>query len=172
MSDPFIGEIRVFGFNFPPTGWAVCNGQLLPIAQYAALFSVLGTQYGGNGTSNFALPNFQGSVALHQGAGPGLTPRVVGETGGAGTVTLTTAQLPAHSHAAACNNGNGTAYGPAGNVWATDAGGAREYAPSGNATMATAALAATGGNQPHDNMQPSLAVNYCIALVGIYPSRN
>jgi microcystin-dependent protein len=171
MSDPYIGEIRAFGFNFAPVNWAVCAGQLLPISQNPALFSILGTQYGGNGTTNFALPNLQGNVPLHQGEAPGLTPRIVGETGGETTVTLTVAQIPAHTHAAACNSGNGTAYTPGGNVWATDAGGAKEYAATGTATMAASALAATGGNQPHDNMQPSLAINYCIALAGIFPPR-
>lgn len=172
MSDPFIGEIRVFGFNFAPMDWAVCAGQLLSISQNPALFSIIGTQYGGDGMSNFALPNLQGNVALHQGAGPGLTPRTIGEAGGSAAVTLTPAQMPAHGHAAACSNGKGSAYGPAGNVWATDAGGGREYAPAANATMAASALAVTGGNQPHDNMQPSLAVNFCIALAGIFPARN
>jgi microcystin-dependent protein len=171
MSDPYIGEIRAFGFNFAPVNWATCTGQLLSISQYTALFSILGTQYGGNGTTNFALPNLQGNVPLHQGEGPGLTPRTVGETGGEATVTLTAAQMPAHNHVAACNSGNGTAYAPGGNVWATDAGGANEYAPAGNAAMAPSALSATGGNQPHDNMQPSLAINYCIALAGIFPPR-
>jgi len=172
MSEPFIGEIRVFGFNFPPVGWATCAGQLLPIAQNTALFSILGTNFGGNGTTNFALPNLQANVPLHVGAGPGLTPRTVGETGGVPQVTLNVAEMPAHTHAANCNSGHGTSYDPANAVWAADAGGAREYAAGSNVTMAANALAATGGGQSHSNLQPYLAVNFCIALQGIYPPRN
>jgi len=171
MSEPFIGEIRVFGFNFPPRGWATCAGQLLPIAQNTALFSILGTNFGGNGTTNFALPNLQANVPLHVGAGPGLTPRTVGETGGVPQVTLNVAEMPAHTHAANCNSGHGTSYDPANAVWAADAGGAREYAAGSNVTMAANALAATGGGQSHSNLQPYLAVNFCIALQGIYPPR-
>jgi microcystin-dependent protein len=172
MSEPFLGEIRLFGFNFPPAGWATCAGQLLPIAQNTALFSILGTSFGGNGTTNFALPNLQGNVPLHVGSGRGLTPRTLGEIGGVPQVTLSMGQMPVHSHAANCNSGAGTSYGPANNVWASDAGGAREYAAAPNVTMAANALAATGGSQPHNNLQPYLAVNFCIALQGIFPSRN
>src|ERR1700682_3977139 len=117
MADPFVAEIRIFPFNFAPRGWAFCSGQILPISQNTALFSLLGTQYGGNGTSNFALPNFQGKVAIGQGQGPGLTPRSVGETGGEQFVTLNGNQLPPHTHPAICNNAVGTAYDPAGQVW-------------------------------------------------------
>ena len=123
MSDPFVGEIRVFGFNYAPDGWASCAGQLLPISQNTALFSILGTSFGGDGKSTFALPNLQGTVPVHVGAGLGLTPRVLGETGGTAEVTLSVAEMPAHSHTANCNSGSGTSYGPANNVWASDAGG-------------------------------------------------
>ena len=123
MSDPFLGEIRVFGFDFPPRGWANCAGQLLPISQNTALFSILGTSFGGDGRTTFALPNLQGTVPVHVGAGPGLTPRALGESGGTPEVTLSVAEMPAHSHAANCNSGLGTSYGPANNVWALDAGG-------------------------------------------------
>jgi len=172
MSEPFIGEIRVFGFNFPPIGWATCAGQLLPISQNTALFSILGTYFGGDGRSNFALPNLQGNVPLHVGSGSGLTPRTVGETGGAPQVTLTQVEMPAHAHSANCHSGNGTSYGPANNVWATDAGGGSEYAAAPNTTMAANALSVTGGSQAHNNMQPYLAMNFCIALQGIFPSRS
>jgi microcystin-dependent protein len=172
MSEPFIGEIRVFGFNFPPLGWATCAGQLLPISQNTALFSVIGTYFGGNGTSNFALPNLQGNVPVHVGTGPGPTPRSIGETGGASQVTLNVAEMPAHSHPADCNSGAGTSYGPANNVWASDAGGASEYAATPTVALAANALAAAGAGQPHDNMQPYLAVNFCIALQGVYPARS
>ena len=172
MSEPFIGEIRVFGFNFPPRGWAACAGQLLPIAQNTALFSILGTNFGGNGTTNFALPNLQANVPLHVGSGPGLTPRTVGETGGVPQVTLNVTEMPAHTHAANCNSGAGTSYDPANAVSAGDAGGAREYAAASNVTMAANALAATGGGQSHSNLQPYLAMNFCIALQGVYPPRN
>ena len=171
MSEPFVGEIRPFGFNFAPVGWAVCAGQLLSIAQNTALFSILGTQYGGDGRTNFALPNLQGSVPLHTGQGPGLTLRSVGEAGGVETVTLTTAQLPQHTHAAACNDGAGTSYVPTGGVWAKDAGGANEYSPAGTVPLAQGALASAGGNAAHDNMQPFLAINFCIALQGVFPPR-
>jgi microcystin-dependent protein len=122
MSDPFVGEIRVFGFSYPPQGWAICAGQLLPISQNTALFSILGTSFGGDGRSTFALPNLQGIVPVHVGAGPGLTPRTLGEAGGTPEVTLSAAEMPAHSYAANCNSGPGTSYGPATNVWASDAG--------------------------------------------------
>lgn len=172
MSDPFIGEIRPFGFNYAPVGWALCAGQLLPIAQNTALFSILGTQYGGDGKTTFALPDLRGRVPLHAGAGPGLTPRVPGEMGGTETVTLTPQQLAAHSHGAAANSGVGNAYAPTNAFWSADAGGANEYAATPNVSMAADALALTGGTNPHGNLQPYLVINYCIALQGIFPQRN
>src|ERR1700689_2779249 len=141
MSEPFLAQIQIVAFNFPPNGWAYCNGQILSIAQNTALFSLLGTNYGGNGTSNFALPNLQGCVPLHYGQGAGLSPFVLGQSGGEDSVTLTTAQIPAHGHSAACNSGMGDQYGPPGNFWATDAAGNNEYVGSANATMAPGAIA-------------------------------
>lgn len=171
--DPFVAEIRIFGFNFAPKGWAFCNGQILAISQNTALFSLLGTTYGGDGKSNFALPNFQGNAPMHYGQGPGLSLRDIGESGGTDTVSLTASELPEHSHSTSCNAGMGDQYGPPGNFWATDAGGNLEYAP-GPATgpMAAGAVQNMGGGEPHNNLQPYLALNFCIALQGVYPSRS
>ena len=172
MSEPFVAEIRIFGFNFAPTGWALCAGQLLPISQNTALFSLLGTTYGGDGKSNFALPNMQGRVPLHPGQGPGLSDIALGENGGEETVTLVSNQIPGHTHPANCTMAVGTSYDPTGNVWSTDAAGNNEYG-SGTVAgqMSPAAVLPTGGNQPHDNIQPSLVMNFCIALQGIFPAR-
>ena len=173
MADNFVGEIRIFGFNYAPTGWAMCNGQILPISQNAALFSLLGTQYGGNGTSNFALPNMQGQVPIHQGQGTGLSQYIVGERGGVENVTLLPANLPIHNHGGALQCSAGNARGdkkspandvPAGHVTPTI------YAANANTTMTP--TSANGSSQPHNNQQPFLVLNYCIALVGIFPSRN
>ncbi|HXK03321.1 MAG TPA: tail fiber protein [Verrucomicrobiae bacterium] len=173
MASPFLGEIRVFPYNFAPRGWAFCNGQILPISQNTALFSLLGTQYGGNGTSNFALPNLQGNVAIGQGSGPGLTPRTVGEVGGTQTVTLATTQMPAHNHLFACNSKNGNSYSPAGNIPAVDAGGNNLYSPGPpDSHMNAGHLPVQGSGLPHNNMQPYLTLSYCIAMQGIFPARN
>jgi microcystin-dependent protein len=173
MSEPFVAQIQIFGFNFAPQGWALCQGQILPISQNTALFSLLGTQYGGDGKSNFALPNMQGNIAIGQGQGPGLTSRAVGETGGQQSVTLTSNQLASHTHPATCNNAVGTVYDPAGEVWSQDAGGNQEY---GSATvsgqMAPNAIMPAGGGQPHNNLQPFVVLNFCIALQGIFPARS
>ena len=165
MSDPFIGEIKVISFNFPPRGWAFCNGQLLPINQNQALFSILGTTYGGDGRTTFALPNFQGRMPVHQGQGFN-----IGQQGGEAVHTLTTNEMPAHNHPAM---GAGTANGfsPNGTVWAP-ADGALEYTNSPNTTMNPTAIANVGGSQPHENQAPYLVLNFIIALVGIFPSRN
>jgi len=171
MSDPYIGEIRSFGFNFAPRGWAQCNGQLLPIAQNAALFSILGTTYGGDGRTSFALPNLSGSVAMGVGQGSGLSLRSLGETGGSDSVTLTQGEMPAHSHAANANPGNGNQPGPAGNFWAQDLSGSKAYDDSGAVAMSAGAIGAAGGNQPHANLQPFQVLNFCIALQGLYPPR-
>jgi microcystin-dependent protein len=172
MADQFVAEIRIFGFNFAPLGWAICQGQILPINQNTALFSLLGTFYGGNGVTNFALPNLQGDVAIHQGNGPGLSPRVVGETAGAESVPLTTAEMAAHSHTAACSTATGDDYGPGSDVWAPDAAGGNEYASAPSGQMNAASLSPAGGGQPHNNLQPYLSMNYCIALQGIFPPRS
>lgn len=175
MADPFVGEVRVFAGNFAPNGWALCNGQLLPISQNTALFSLLGTNYGGNGTSNFALPNLQGAFPMHAGAsaGPGLSPRFTGEAGGSETVTLTTAQLPGHGHAMEAVNG--ATSGTPGNTVSlapTSNGSALYRAPDGTyLNTAPSDLAAAGGNAPHANMPPYLALTFIIALQGIFPPR-
>ncbi len=174
MSQPFVAEIKMFGFNFAPQGYAFCNGQVLPINQNTALFSLLGTQYGGNGQSTFALPNLQGSTALGAGQGPGLTDRYVGETGGAATVTLTQTQLPSHGHGVSvatsadgvADRGNAT-----GNILAKS-GDSTFATGAANTTMSTASTTVTGSGTPHNNMQPYLALKFCIALQGIFPARN
>ncbi len=168
-SEPFIGQIMAVGFNFPPRGWAACEGQLLPINQNQALFSLLGTTYGGNGQTTFALPDLRGRVPISSGNGPGLTPHTLGERSGAASVTLLQQQLPSHNHPAA------TASPATGNAPATAMpapGGAQLYGTPGAATLAADALTDVGGNQPHPNQQPYLGVLYVIALEGIFPSRN
>jgi microcystin-dependent protein len=178
MSSPFVAEIRIFGFNFAPKGWATCDGQILPLSQNTALFSLLGTTYGGNGQTTFALPNLQGSAPLQQGQGPGLSLRDLGETGGEQTVTLLDTEMPAHSHTAASANaaGGGTLLSPAGNIWAnpsTRRATVNMYAAGpGNAPMDAGTLTPAGGSQPHNNMPPYLCLNFCIALQGIFPPRS
>lgn len=173
MSEPFVAQIQIFGFNFAPQGWALCQGQLLPISQNTALFSLIGTQFGGDGRSNFGLPNLQGSVPIGQGNGPGLTPRNIGETGGEAFVTILSSQLAGHTHPANCNNAVGTAYDPAGQVWSQDAGGNQEYGGGAVAgQMSPNAILQAGGGQPHNNLQPYLALNYCIAMQGVFPARS
>ena len=176
MADQFVAEIRIFAGNFAPKGWAFCNGQVMPISQNTALFSLIGTYYGGNGTSNFALPNLQTSVPIGVGQGPGLTPRDQGETGGEPAVTLLSSQLPVHSHPALASSAGGQNT-PAGNAWGESKLGKtplNNYAPNGvdNVPMNPSALSVTGGNQPHNNMPPYLCLNFIIALQGIFPSRN
>jgi microcystin-dependent protein len=174
MADQFVGEIRAVSFNFAPFGWALCNGQILPISQNTALFSLLGTFYGGNGTSNFALPNLQGLAPMSQGNGPGLTQRIIGETGGEPNVTLLLSQIPAHSHNA-MNAPASTTGTPATNT--VFGGGGRgkadAYAPAPGspALMNPLAVTTVGGSLPHNNMPPYLVLNFVIALQGIFPSR-
>lgn len=172
MAEPFLSEIRIFSFNFAPKGWAMCNGQLLPINQNQALFSLLGTTYGGDGQTNFALPNLQGRVPVDNGTDPFGNPYTLGQRGGEPAHTLTVNELPAHVHTA---TGAVTAIGnlpsPANNVWA--ANGASPYGPATDASvMNAAAVTATGGSQPHSNLQPYLVLVFCIALQGIFPSQN
>ena len=171
MADPFVAEIRIFPFNFAPRGWAWCNGQLLPLSQNTALFSLLGTTYGGNGQSNFALPNLQGSAPMHPGQGPGLSLHDLGETGGSETVTLLQSEIPSHSHAMMANPTAATKSLPTGNSFAKGAA-MIPYGPAGSpVNMASQAIAPAGGDQPHNNMMPYLTLNFNIALQGVYPPR-
>lgn len=174
MADPFIGEIRLFGFNFPPRGWATCDGQLLPIAQNTALFSLLGTQFGGNGTNNFALPDLRGRVPLHMGQGPGLSPYTIGQVAGEEKHQLLTTELPAHNHALLASSGVGTVSAPSGAVLAAGAPTdlPRYTADSIDVTLSANSVGLAGSGAAHNNLQPYLTINFCIALVGIFPSRN
>jgi len=169
MSTPFLGEIRLMSFQFAVKGWALCNGQLMAINTNQALFSLLGTTYGGNGTTNFALPNLQGRVPMGQGS-----TTLMGQAGGAQYVTLTLNQMPAHSHELEGTSDFANANVPGQALpGARPRGGLLRYAVPGNpATLSTSSIGTTGGNQPHDNMQPYLTMNYQIALEGIFPSRN
>jgi len=173
--DPFVAEIRMFPFNFAPKGWAWCNGQLLPIAQNTALFSLLGTTYGGNGQTTFGLPNLQGSAALNAGQGPGLSQRFLGETGGSPTITLIVSEMPSHTHAASGKAAGGTA-SPTNMVWGTSNAGkvaANFYAPAASppVNMNAGALANVGGSQPHNNLMPYQVLYFNIAMQGVYPPR-
>jgi microcystin-dependent protein len=178
MSNPYMGEVRMFGGNFAPRGWALCNGALLGISQYSALFSLLGTTYGGDGVTNFALPDLRGRLPIHQGTGIGLSARTMGEIGGAETVTLSTTQMPQHNHPLNASTSPGSLAGPANAVPATPTGGATPflYAVPGTSQLNPVALAPniqpTGGSQPHSNMMPSLCVTIIISLEGVFPSRN
>jgi microcystin-dependent protein len=174
MSDPFIAEIRMCAFDFAPRFWAACDGQLLPISQNQALFSLLGTTFGGNGTTTFALPDMRGRTPVHWGQGAGLGGVTLGEAAGTEAVTLTAAHLPSHSHGVRASSDLAAATSPAAAVMgAKPRGGIDAYAAPGNLTpLAPGAVGNAGGGQPHENMQPSLAVNFVIALSGIFPSRN
>ncbi len=173
--DPFVAEIRIFPFNFAPKGWAFCDGQILPLSQNTALFSLLGTTYGGDGKSNFALPNMQGNVPMHPGQGPGLSLHDLGETGGSDTVTLLESEIPAHSHTMMSLPAPADRTAPVGNCIARVQGTSGPYVPASPAPapaqMADNAVAPAGGDQPHNNLQPYLTLNFCIALQGVYPPR-
>jgi len=174
MSDPYIGEIKMFAGNFVPRGWAYCNGQLLPINQNTALFSLLGTNYGGDGRSTFGLPDLQGAAPMQAGQGPGLSDRALGGTGGSAEVTLTSTEMPSHAHPVNSVSGSGDRNAPGDNLWAEPRSGRRAvpaYAPTANTAMAPDALAGAGGSQPHNNLHPFLAVSFIIALQGVFPPR-
>jgi microcystin-dependent protein len=171
MADPFVAEIRIFPFNFAPRGWAWCDGQILPLSQNTALFSLLGTTYGGNGQSNFALPDLQGRAPMHPGQGPGLSLHDLGETGGSETVSLLETEIPSHSHAFGTSvrpadllNPAQSSLGSGNQLYAT-------AAPATLVAMSPQALAPAGGDQPHNNMQPYLTMYFCIALQGVFPPR-
>lgn len=172
MSNPFVGEIRMTGFNFAPVGWAFCNGQTLSISEYDTLFNLIGTTYGGDGVTNFQLPNLQGRIPFHQGTLNGNT-MVIGQLSGSETVTLTPTQIPTHSHSLMANSGSGGQPSPSGGLWAESAlGEFSTDAPAATHAMASSAILPTGGSQPHDNMPPFLVVNFIISLYGIFPSQN
>src|SRR3979490_2285801 len=174
--DPFVAEIRIFPFNFAPKGWAFCDGQILPISQNTALFSLLGTTYGGNGTSNFALPNMQGNAPMHPGQGPGLSLHDLGETGGAETVHLLQREIPVHSPTRRVSNQQGDFQQPTSTTSLARAIGAVPFVP-GNpqpplVSMSDQSLSPAGGDQPHNNMMPYLTLSFNIALQGVFPPRN
>jgi microcystin-dependent protein len=178
MSNQYVAEIRVFPFNFAPVGWAFCNGQLMPLSQNTALFSLLGTTYGGNGKSNFALPDLQGNAPMHPGQGPGLSLHDLGETGGSDSVTLLESEIPSHTHSISCLDGArvaGQTGSPANaTLVKTGAAPANAYTSGAtqNQTMAANMVTPAGGDQPHNNLMPYLTLNFCIALQGVYPPRS
>jgi len=173
MSNPFLAEIRIFPFNFAPRGWAFCNGQLMAISQNTALFSLLGTTYGGDGRSNFALPNLQGSAPMHPGQGPGLSLHFLGEVGGSDTVTLLQSEIPAHNHSLQASQADGTATSPALQEVAQGVG-IGMYANAGQSPtqLNLSTILPVGASQPHNNLQPYLTLNFCIALQGVFPARS
>lgn len=170
-TEPFIGQIKVFGFNFPPRNFASCDGQLLPINQNQALFSLLGTTFGGNGQTTFALPDLRGRAAIHFGQGAGLSNYSLGQRSGQENHTLTTNEIPQHTHTAIASTNTADQTYPPNNLWA-NAGSAAGFNVTGGSIMNTQSMAPTGGSQPHNNMAPYLVVNFSIALTGIFPSRN
>jgi len=172
MADPFVAEIRIFPFNFPPKGWAFCDGQLLPLSQNTALFSLLGTTYGGDGKSTFALPDMQGNAPMHPGQGPGLSLHDLGEIGGSDTVTLLESEIPSHNHAMMASNAESISQSPVGQLLAAGVGGITFYgAPPPLVQLNQNALAPAGGDQPHNNRMPYLTLSFCIAMQGVFPPR-
>jgi microcystin-dependent protein len=173
MANPFLAEIRIFPFNFPPKGWAFCDGQILPLSQNTALFSLLGTTYGGDGKSNFALPDMQGNAPMHPGQGPGLSLHDLGETGGSDTVTLLESEIPSHSHGLTAQNAQATAQNPAPTMGLARSRTIAIYnaTTTGLTNMSDNTVAPAGGDQPHNNLMPYLTLNFCIALQGVYPPR-
>jgi microcystin-dependent protein len=169
---PFLGQIIPVAFNFPPVGWALCDGQLLQIAQNTALFSLLGTYFGGDGKTTFGLPNLQGNIAVDAGQGVGLSAYTLGQTGGAASVSLTVNELAGHNHQALAFGRPGTAASPSNADWAKTSNDSPYSSTAPNGSMSAQATSTVGGGQPHENRQPYLVLNYVIALAGIYPSRN
>ncbi len=175
MAEPFVAEVRMWATNFAPRGWAACDGQLLPIAQNTALFSLIGTTYGGDGRTTLGLPNLQGRAPMHPGNGPGLTSRRIGERGGTETETLGTQQVPPHTHAVKATTSPASSFGPGGtgsSALARSVGGAAYSTDTTTASLDTTALGNVGGGQPHTNLQPYQVVTFCIALQGIFPPRS
>lgn len=171
MSQPYVGEIRMFAGNFMPAGWYHCDGSLLPISENETLFQLIGTTFGGDGQSTFALPDLRGRVPIHQGTGPDGVNYVLGESGGSEEVTLTSNQVPPHAHTVNCGVGSGTQVSPQNGYFAATPGGsAAGFRDSGGATMSAASISGNQGGQPHDNMMPYLVTNYIISLFGIFPS--
>jgi microcystin-dependent protein len=172
QGEPLIGQLALVPYNFAPRGWASCNGQILSIAQNTALFSLLGTTYGGDGQVTFALPDLRGRVPIHFGQGPGRSDYTLGQVGGEEATTLTIAQMPAHAHAALADPGVGSSDSPGGNLPARNGAGVPQYGSGTGASLSTGAIGISGGSQPHNNIQPYLTLHWIIALEGIYPSRN
>ncbi|MGH9841958.1 MAG: phage tail protein [Blastocatellia bacterium] len=173
MASPYVGEIRMFGGNFAPVGWAFCNGQLLPISEFDTLFTLIGTTYGGDGINTFAVPDLRGRIPIHQGQGNGLSPRPIGQAGGVEQVTLTVPQIPTHTHTANCSTGAGNQGGPINHLWAA-ASTLTPYSADASALqpMGAGAIENDGGkSQPHENRMPYLAVAFIISLWGIFPSQ-
>jgi microcystin-dependent protein len=170
MGQPFVGEIRMFAGNFAPVGWAFCSGQLLPISENDTLFNLIGTTYGGDGQETFALPDLRGRLPVHMGQGAGLTNRIIGEAGGVETVTLTTQQMPSHTHGLVASTGIANQSSPTNNVVAQSSAADLYIEDTPTAPLANASILSSGGSQPHDNMHPYLCVSYIISLFGIYPS--
>jgi len=172
MAQPYVGEIRMFGGNFAPAGWLFCDGSLQPISENETLFNLIGTSYGGDGESTFALPDLRGRIPIHQGQGPGLSNRTLAEPGGLEQVSVSTPQLPAHSHTLFASTAAASASDPAGKVTATATGTSIYGAGPPSVTLNAQATTATGGSQPHDNLMPYLCVNFIISLYGIFPSQS
>lgn len=170
MGSPYIGEIRMFAGNFAPVGWALCNGAQLAISENEVLFQLIGTTYGGDGQSTFNLPNLSSRVPMHMGTGPTGQSYIIGEAAGAEQVTLTTSQIPAHSHVPLCNSGAGSQGDPSGGVWGQQTENTPYNTTAPSITMATNAIGPAGGSQPHDNMVPFLVINFIISLFGVFPS--
>lgn len=170
---PFVGEIALYPYNFAPYGWLECNGQLLPISEYETLFVLIGTTYGGDGQSTFALPDLQGRVVVHQGTGSGLSSKSLGETGGSEEVTLSSTQIPSHSHSVSVYSGAGNSDSPNNTVIASDRDGTKHFSSAvPDVSEKTSSIVNTGGSQPHNNMAPYLGLRYCISVFGIFPSQS